>query len=84
MQAYPEWIVELQAEAYGVSTEVMEEILYAESGQTEACLALDVYVPAGVFDGNTSSKGQPPPPSPPHPFIISIFSLFLIVDMSTD
>lgn len=58
MQAYPEWIVELQAEAYGVSTEVMSEILYAESGQTEACLALDVYVPTGIFDGNTSSKGQ--------------------------
>lgn len=57
MQAYPEWIVELQAEAYGVSTEVMMEILYAESGQTEACLVLDVYVPSGVFDGNFTSKG---------------------------
>lgn len=67
MQAYPEWIIELEAEAYGVSTEVMEEILYAESGQTEACLMLDVYVPANVFDGNTSSKGQfrsPPLPAP--------------------
>lgn len=71
MQGYPQWIVELEAEAYGVSTEVVEELLYAESGQTEACLMLDVYVPTGVFDGNTSSKGQfrpfraPPPPLPP-------------------
>lgn len=57
MQAYPEWIVQLQAEAYGVSVDVMTQILYAESGQTEACLVLDVYVPAAVFDGNATSKG---------------------------
>lgn len=58
MQAYPEWIVQLQAEAYGVSTETMEQILYAQSGQTEACLVLDVYVPTTVFDGNATSKGS--------------------------
>ena len=57
MQAYPKWLIETEAEAYGVSTEVMEESLYSEAGQTEACLKLDVYVPANVFDGNVSSRG---------------------------
>lgn len=55
-QGYPQWIIEEEAEAYGVSDEVMEEILYSEAGQTEACLLLDVRVPAGVFASN-SSKG---------------------------
>lgn len=55
-QGYPQWIIEEEAEAYGVSAEVMEEILYSAAGQTEACLMLDVRVPAGVFASN-SSKG---------------------------
>ncbi|KAH8895297.1 alpha/beta-hydrolase [Thozetella sp. PMI_491] len=57
MQAYPEWIVRLQAAAYGVTVEQMQQILYYTEGQTEACLMLDIYVPAKVFDG--SSKKAP-------------------------
>lgn len=58
MQAYPEWIVEIEAESYNVSADVVEELLYAQSGQTEACLMLDVYVPSNVFVGNVSSPGS--------------------------
>lgn len=51
MQAYPEWIIELQAKSYCIDTDLMREMLYAQPGQTEACLMLDVYVPTKVFDG---------------------------------
>ncbi|KAJ4423137.1 hypothetical protein N0V82_002266 [Gnomoniopsis sp. IMI 355080] len=53
-QAYPQWIIEEEAEAYGLSDEEMEEILYSAAGQTEACLLLNVYVPTGVFASNSS------------------------------
>lgn len=56
-QAYPEWIIEEEAAAYGVSDEQMEAILYSTAGQTEACLLLDLYVPSGVFASNSTSKG---------------------------
>lgn len=56
-QAYPGWILEEEAASYGVSVEVIEELLLAEAGQTESCLVLDVYVPSGVFSGNSTSKG---------------------------
>lgn len=55
MQAYPEWIIELQAKSYCIETDLMREMLYAQPGQTEACLMLDVYVPTKVFDGNVPS-----------------------------
>lgn len=57
-QGYPQWIVEEEAEAYGLSDEEMEEVLYSAAGQTESCLLLDVYVPTGVFASNSSSKGM--------------------------
>lgn len=58
VQAYPDWTVELVAKAYNVSSSLVEEIMYAEAGQTEACLALDVYVPANIFNRNSSSPGS--------------------------
>lgn len=55
MQAYPEWILELQAAAYGVDVATISAILYARAGQTESCLLLDVYVPAEVFDNGSAA-----------------------------
>lgn len=49
MQAYPEWIIELQASAYGVDTATMAYILYNSGAQTESCLVLDIYVPSTIF-----------------------------------
>lgn len=63
-QGYPLWIVEEEAEAYGISDEEMEEVLYSAAGQTEACLLLDVYVPSSVLASNSSSKGMPIHPKP--------------------
>lgn len=57
MQSYPKWIIELTAQSNGVSTEVMEQIMLSQAGQTEACLVLDVYVPANVFKRNTTEPG---------------------------
>lgn len=65
-QGYPGWIIEEEAEAYGITAEEMEEVLYSAAGQTEACLVLDVYVPANVFASNSSSNGMSL--SPPFPF----------------
>ncbi|ORY67162.1 Alpha/Beta hydrolase protein [Pseudomassariella vexata] len=50
MQAYPAWILALQAQAYGVDEATIEAILASQPGQTESCLVLDVYVPAAVFN----------------------------------
>ena len=58
MQSYPEWIIELTAQSNGVSPEVMEQIMFSQAGQTEACLVLDVYVPANVFKRNTTDLGK--------------------------
>lgn len=57
MQAYPEWILEFQAAAYGVDVATISAILYAQAGQTESCLLLDVYVPAGIFDSGDAADG---------------------------
>lgn len=58
MQSYPKWIIELTAQSNNVSTEVMEQIMLSQAGQTEACLVLDVYVPANVFKRNTTESGM--------------------------
>ncbi|KAI1878015.1 uncharacterized protein JN550_000197 [Neoarthrinium moseri] len=50
MQAYPGWVVELQAAAYGVDVATMAYILYNAGNQTESCLLLDIYVPASIYD----------------------------------
>lgn len=57
MQSYPEWIIELTAQSNGVSTEMMEQIMLSQTGQTEACLMLDVYVPIDVFERNATKLG---------------------------
>lgn len=49
MQGYPEWVVELQAAAYGVDTATMANILYNSGAQTESCLVLDIYVPTTIY-----------------------------------
>jgi carboxylesterase type B len=56
MQAYPEWIIELQAAAYGVDAATMEYVLYNSGNQTESCLVLDVYVPVSVYDSGASAE----------------------------
>lgn len=57
MQSYPEWIIELTAQSNGVSAGMMEQIMLSQTGQTEACLMLDVYVPTDVFKRNTTDLG---------------------------
>ncbi|KAI0128771.1 Alpha/Beta hydrolase protein [Xylariales sp. AK1849] len=50
MQAYPEWLIELQAAANGVDVATMAYVLYNSGNQTESCLVLDVYVPETIFN----------------------------------
>lgn len=57
MQSYPMWIIELTAQSNNVSTEVMEQIMLSQAGQTEACLVLDIHVPANIFKKNTTESG---------------------------
>lgn len=56
-QSYPKWIIELTAQSNGVSTEIMEQMILSQTGQTEACLMLDVYVPTAVFKRNATELG---------------------------
>ncbi|KAK9423143.1 putative Alpha/Beta hydrolase protein [Seiridium unicorne] len=56
MQAYPEWVLELQAAAYGVDVATVSAILYAQTTQTESCLLLDVHVPTEVFDSGLTAE----------------------------
>lgn len=55
MQSYPEWIIELQASAYGVDAATMEYILYNSGNQTESCLALDVWVPISIYESGATA-----------------------------
>jgi carboxylesterase type B len=57
IQAYPGWIIALQAASYGVTEAQMAAILYAQAGQTESCLLLDVYVPAAILAKGSAAKG---------------------------
>ncbi|KAH6654298.1 Alpha/Beta hydrolase protein [Truncatella angustata] len=50
MQAYPEWIIELQAAANGVDVATMAYLLYNSGAQTESCLVLDIYVPTDIYN----------------------------------
>ncbi|KAI0129051.1 Alpha/Beta hydrolase protein [Xylariales sp. AK1849] len=55
-QAYPEWIIDFEAAANGIDTATMAAILYAQAGQTESCLLLDVHVPADVFENGLEAE----------------------------
>lgn len=58
MQSYPKWIIELTAQSNNISTEVMEQIMLSQAGQTEACLVLDIYVPPNIFQRNATRPGM--------------------------
>ncbi|KAI1411957.1 alpha/beta-hydrolase [Hypoxylon sp. FL1857] len=55
-QAYPQWVINLMAERGGVDNETMADRLNNQPGQTEACLVLDVYVPANSFSQGAVAK----------------------------
>jgi carboxylesterase type B len=55
MQAYPGWVVALQASANGLDVTTMAEILDSAPGQTESCLVLDVYVPVDIFNSGAAA-----------------------------
>ena len=54
------WSVEEAAEMSGVTIEEVEETLWNKAGQTEACLLLDVYVPARIFSNKCAVKSKAP------------------------
>ena len=58
VQGAPLWSIEEAAEMNGVPVEVIEEILWNETGQTEACLVLDVYVPVRAFNDRCAAKSE--------------------------
>ncbi|KAH8886626.1 alpha/beta-hydrolase [Thozetella sp. PMI_491] len=56
MQAASKQLLEQKAALYGISLEEITALLYGAAAQTEACLALDVYVPESVFNNRSISK----------------------------
>ncbi|KAE9372710.1 alpha/beta-hydrolase [Stipitochalara longipes BDJ] len=56
MQATPAWLLADEAIPYNISLAEITEVLDNLAGQTEACLALDVYVPKGIFNNRTATK----------------------------
>ncbi|PMD32509.1 alpha/beta-hydrolase [Hyaloscypha variabilis F] len=56
MQASPAWLLANLAESYNISLAQFTEIFDNLLGQTEACLALDVYVPEGIFNNRIATK----------------------------
>ncbi|KAH9906015.1 carboxylesterase [Xylariomycetidae sp. FL2044] len=58
-QAYPRWLVEIYAGSTDeAAVAAMADTLLNQTGQTESCLALDVYVPTGIF--NAGAVAQAP------------------------
>ncbi|KAI1371178.1 alpha/beta-hydrolase [Hypoxylon crocopeplum] len=55
-QAYPQWVIELMAEGSGVDSDTMAAALNNQPGQTEACLLLDIHVPAIIFDRGSTAE----------------------------
>nr|AIF75088.1 carboxylesterase [Daldinia eschscholtzii] len=49
-QAYPQWVINLMAQRSKMNRNTMAALLNNQPGQTEACLVLDVYVPARIFN----------------------------------
>lgn len=64
IQGAPLWSIEQDAEQNNVTVEEVEEILWNEAGQTEACLMLDVYVPASTFKNGSTAKSKLRAPYP--------------------
>jgi len=62
VQGAPLWSIEEDAEQTGLPVEEVEEFLWTEAGQTEACLVLDVYVPASTFNNGSAAKSELPAP----------------------
>lgn len=57
MQAYPQWILELQTSGDPVLAAMVEAVLFETAGQTESCLLLDVYVPTEIYDNGLTAEG---------------------------
>ncbi|KAI1086731.1 alpha/beta-hydrolase [Rostrohypoxylon terebratum] len=55
-QAYPEWVINLTAARRGIDGSTAARLLNGQTGQTEACLVLDVYVPESIFIQGTTAK----------------------------
>ncbi|KAI1081045.1 Alpha/Beta hydrolase protein [Whalleya microplaca] len=56
VQAFPQWLIELQAKQSGIDPAAMALLMEKQVGQTEACLMLDVYVPVGIFKNRTTAE----------------------------
>ncbi|KAI1464806.1 alpha/beta-hydrolase [Daldinia caldariorum] len=57
-QAYPQWLIDLMAKRIGVDKKRIASLLNNQLGQTEACLVLDVYVPANIFDEGPAANAS--------------------------
>lgn len=58
IQSFPQWIIDLQAQGNGISSETMASILYNQPLQTEECLLLNVYVPSKILAKGAAAKGM--------------------------
>lgn len=57
-QAYPQWVINNMAAHSGVDPATMAALLNNQTGQTEACLVLDVYVPTDIFNRGAEAEGK--------------------------
>ncbi|KAI2602590.1 alpha/beta-hydrolase [Hypoxylon sp. NC1633] len=57
-QAYPQWVINLMAERSGIDSDTMASFLKNQPGQTEACLLLDVHVPAEIFNQGPAAEAS--------------------------
>ncbi|KAI2603476.1 Alpha/Beta hydrolase protein, partial [Hypoxylon fragiforme] len=55
-QAYPQWVINNMAAHSGVDPATMAALLNNQTGQTEACLVLDVYVPTDIFNRGAEAE----------------------------
>ncbi|KAI0836025.1 alpha/beta-hydrolase [Hypoxylon sp. FL0890] len=55
-QAYPQWVINMIASRSGVDSGTMAEFLNNQAGQMEACLVLDVHVPADIFSQGSAAE----------------------------
>lgn len=59
-QAYPEWALQDQANAAGISTQEMMQLILADPTTNEDCLFLDVSVSRNVFNRAAHYQDQHP------------------------